>query len=263
MSEQDALQAKDSEKMELKLEVSGSTLFIIPCCKTKKHGGQTLCSFYDPLGESVCSTTYGSITSARAELLNTVRKNSKYMSGEEYSINEDIRDGPDFGLHGLSGKYLSAICRYKGKLYKAVTNFSEIIKANLTTANKPKILILSALYGPLHPLSMIQDYNLKMSDSQAYQTWTKYFALFLKDYAQKNKISSIHLYLGSTTHYFKVAERAIIPLLEGKLINQAIQFEVKNGDSCHTPTNHGLLVSAHLGIVSNPKFTRAIIANVL
>lgn len=246
----------------MKLDISGNTLFIIPCCAKKVSGGQTLDNFDDILSKSVCSTTYNTITSARAELLNTLRKNSKYVSNK-YSKNKDIKDGPDFGLNGLSGKYLPAIDRYDGKLYSAVPNFSRVIKANLSTPNKPKILILSALYGPLHPLSMIQDYNLKMPDSPAYQKWKEYYPSFLKEYVQKNKINSIHLYLGSSTAYFKVAKEAILPLLKKELINRAIQFEVEKGNSYHTPYNHGLLVSTHLQSVSNSKFTRNIIANVL
>jgi cytoplasmic iron level regulating protein YaaA (DUF328/UPF0246 family) len=239
--------------MELKLDISGNTLFIIPCCKTKEQGGQTLCSlcsFVDPLSSS---TSYKNVTSARAELLNTLRlreNSKKYMSGE-YSKNKDIRDGPDFGLDELSGRYLPAIDRYQGKLYSAVLNFSKRVKDNLRTPNKPKMLILSALYGPLHPCSMIQDYNLKMSDSPAHQTWEEHFPPFLEEYVQMNKINSVQLYLGSKTCYFKVAKEAITPLLEKKLINQAIQFEVEQGNSNDTPHNHGLLVSAHLKLTKS------------
>ncbi len=44
-----ALKKQRSGEMELRLDISGNTLFIIPCCKTKKGGGQTLCCFVDPL----------------------------------------------------------------------------------------------------------------------------------------------------------------------------------------------------------------------
>jgi hypothetical protein len=98
---------------------------------------------------------------------------------------------------------------------------------------------------------MIQDYNLKMQDQLAYQTWKEHFPPFLEEYVQVNNINSIHLYLGD--RYLEVAKEAIIPLLNKKLINRAIQFKVANGNSNDTPKNHGLLVSAHL------KLTRSII----
>jgi cytoplasmic iron level regulating protein YaaA (DUF328/UPF0246 family) len=234
------------------LSIRSETLLIIPCCAKKETGGRSLDKYNDILSKSVDSKIYNSIISVRAELLNTLRKSYKCMN---------IQHGPDLGLHDFSSEYLPAIDRYKGTLYSAVPKFSTIIKNSLNSSNNPKILILSALYGPLHPLSMIQDYNLEMSGS-AYQIWKIYFPIFLKEYVQKNKINNLNLYLGNSTYYFKVAKKAILPLKE-KLINRAVQFEVENGSSYHTPHNHGLLVGEYLQNVSNSEFTRKIIENVL
>jgi len=79
-------------------------------------------------------------------------------------------------------QYLPAIDRYNGYLYTAKENFSDIIKNGLDNPDKPRIIILSALYGPLHPVSIIQDYELKMSDKYACKTWKEHFPDFLSDY---------------------------------------------------------------------------------
>ena len=108
------------------------------------------------------------------------------------------------------------------------------------------VLILSALYGPLHPKSSIQNYNLKMSDSPAYKTWKKRFAPFLRCYVLSNGIREIYFFLGKSTHYLKVAEPAAKSLLEENLIDKAIQYCVVKGNSRKTPTTHGKLLEKHL-----------------
>jgi len=226
------------------LNSKSDTLFIIPCCKAKEIGGIRLAKYNDELREFVSLEIYNSILSARKELLSIIKQNKKYISND-YSKNNNIIFGPDFGLKELSSKYLPAIDRYKGYLYSAEPNFKNILKKGLNDPNKPRIIILSALYGPLHPLSMIQDYNLKMSDSPAFKIWKEYFPNFLKDYISRNQISGIHLYLGSKTNYLKVAKNAILPLLKKGLINQAIHFGIKKGSSSNTPIKHGQLAFVH------------------
>ena len=244
------------------LNLKSDTLLIIPCSGKKQGEGMTLDNYDDVLKEFVAPEIYYSIISVRKNLLETIKQKQKYVSNK-CSKNKNIKYGADFGLHDLSGKYLPAIDRYTGKLYSEVPNFSELIKNGLDSPDKPRIIILSALYGPLHPLSMIQDYNLKMSDSPAYQTWKKYFPTFIKQYIQQNNINKIHLYFGSSTSYFKVAHKAINPMLKKGLINQAIQFEVEDGNSYHTPINHGLLVFAHYQNENVSGFTKNIKGNLL
>jgi len=244
------------------LNLKSDTLFIIPCCKTKQSGGISLYKYNDELKESVSLEVYQKIISARKELLKTIKQNQKYISND-YSKNKNIEFGPDFGMRDSSGKYLPTIDRYIGKLYSAEPNFSDIIKRGISNPDKPKIIILSALYGPLDPLSIIQDYNLKMGDSPAFKIWKEYFPNFLRDYISRNQIIRIHLYLGSTTNYLKVAKNAILPLLKKGLINQAIQFEVEKGNSFHTPKNHGRLVLAHFQNKNVSGLTRNIRENIL
>jgi len=244
------------------LNFKSDTLFIIPCSGKKQRFGVTLDNYKDVLREFVSPEIYNSIISARKELLSTIKQNQKYISNK-YSKNKNIKLGPDFGLQDLSSKYLPAIDRYTGRLYAVKQNFSELVKNSLDSPNKPRIIILSALYGPLHPLSMIQDYNLKMSDSPAFNIWKEYFPNFLRDYISRNQISRIHLYLGSTTNYLKVVKNAILPLLKKGFINQAIQFGIKDGGFFHTPINHGLLVFSHFQNVAVYGFTKDIEENVL
>lgn len=241
----------------MNLILRSNTLFIIPCSGDKKSTGKTLDEYDDPLRKLVSPETYRKILPSREYILRNIQK----YSSNKQSKNKNIKLGPDFGSKDLSGKYLPAIDRYNGCLYTAKENFSDIIKNGLDNPDKQRIIILSALYGPLHPLSMIQDYELKMSDKYACKTWKEHFPDFLSDYTQHNNIKRIHLYLGSSTDYYKIAKKAIQPLLKKGSINQAVQFEVEKGNSYHTPANHGHLVTAHLQNKSVSRLTRKITVN--
>ena len=122
--------------------------------------------------------------SARADVLSAIRSNRKYLTGK-YSKNAAIQDGPEFGGDRLNGHYMPAIERYIGSLYSGTLGFAEAIRKNERDNSKILVLILSALYGPLHPMDLIQDYNLQMSDSPAYQVWKDQFPLFLEEYVER------------------------------------------------------------------------------
>jgi len=80
---------------------------------------------------------------------------------------------------------------------------------------------------------------------------------------QHNNIKRIHLYLGSSTDYYKIAKKAIQPLLKKGSINQAVQFEVEKGNSYHTPANHGNILIAHFQNKNVSRLTRKITVNYL
>ena len=153
-----------------------------------------------------------------------------------------MESGADFGGHSTLGRYLPTVDRYEGTLYANVPASGDMPWFQ----DDRHVLILSALYGPLHPLSNIQDYNLKMSDRSVYKVWKKYFPCFLQDYVSVNEIHSIYLFFGTTTHYLKVARCAVKPLLARKQIAEAIQYHVINGSTRLTPQCHGELFSKHL-----------------
>jgi len=238
----------------LAIEINSQTLMILPCCAEKEPGGSA--DYKESLSKYISHDSYGLIIETRKNILSNLRQINKYTT-DKYSKNKHIKAGMDFGGINSTGKYIQAIDRYTGSLYRAVEDFPDLVRQSLEKRNSPKIIILSALYGPLHPFDMIQDYNLQMSDKPAYTSWKITFAFFLREYVIRNKINQILLYLGQKTSYFKVVKSAIQKL---KNVN-VIYFDVKNGNSYHTPHNHGLLISKHLGYSRSVSFTRKIDRN--
>lgn len=207
------------------------TLMILPCSARKLQGGQKLEIHSDPHGQSVVSSAaYSAMLKARACAFKiTSEKNEK---------NSTIKAGPDFGGDDANGVYLPALSRYVGTLY-SIEGFKEVVQKTISSKDCPRIMILSALYGPLDPRSCIQDYNLKMSDPPA-RIWSTAFPLYLKDYVRNNGIENIILYLGSSTAYFRVTQKAVADCCNDRLIKQAVQYHVENGNSQRTPKQHGL-----------------------
>ena len=208
-------------------------LLLIPCCAKKKSGGYSSAALADPLSNLVSLSIYSDILKDRQDVLSCVCQNE--MNGYPVS-------GADFGGHSTSGRYLPAVDRYKGTLYANVPASGD------TTwfQDSRHVIILSALYGPLHPLTTIQEYDLKMSEQSAYKVWKKRFPRFLQDYVSLNGIRSIYLFFGTTTRYLKVARLAVKPLLDGGQIAEAIQYHVINGGTWLTPQWHGKLFAKHL-----------------
>jgi len=226
-----------------------NTLFIFPCCADKVSGGNDWAP--ETLAKYVDQKAITHVRNTRKLLLDAILQDSKYLLGK-YNKNISIHYGPEFGCYDNQGKYLPAIQRYCGSLYKAISR----IDNHLQDGSLPNMLILSALYGPLHPLDMIQDYNLKISDPPAYRIWKEYFPPFLMQYVDLNRITEIKLYLGRTTHYLKVTKQAVIPLIKEGKVNRVTQYEVVGGNSYHTPYNHGLLIAHHLGLSTSLNFSR-------
>ncbi len=217
----------------------GKSLLLLPCCARKASGGARFS--VDPLAESVSSECYSNVIATRSTLLGTLLNSKKYTSGQ-YQKNTAIRKGRDFGLQNNSGSYLAATARYKGNLYVARPDLESTITKNTNSIGQPKLLILSALYGPLHPLSPIQDYNLQMSDSPANKAWRYGFADFLENYVDSQEIERIHLFFGSTTAYYKIALATVTQLKRKMKLAHVYHHEIRNGNSFHTPHNHGLLL---------------------
>jgi hypothetical protein len=227
------------------METKNRSLFIIPCCKSKASGGQTHRSFADPLQDLIPQRTYRELLSARKLVLDRIREDPRYLR-EKYEPNSHIENGPEFGTFPPTGQYLPAVRRYVGNLYDGHPALADSIERHLDNPNKPRVLILSALYGPLHPSSLIQDYNLQISDRPAYKPWKKNFPVFLEEYVRGSGIREIRLYLGGSTTYLKVAAAAVELLKREGLVDRVVQYDVKNGNSYRTPTIHGRLALAHL-----------------
>ncbi len=217
-------------------EIGNDTLMLIPCCASKSSGGRSIAQHVDPLSKMVSSDSYLRILAARQKALRETQKTPKFMA-EKYAKNARILEGPDLGGSSVSGRYTPALDRYTGTLY-SVPKFKASVEEAISAEGAPQILILSALYGPLHPRSEIQDYNLQMSDAPA-KVWTDSFPPFLEDYVRRNGVKKICLYVGTATFYFKVAKRASEHLLAKGLITQAVQYHVVEGSTRNTPLQHG------------------------
>ena len=231
------------------------TLLLIPCCAEKQPGGgdwdSDFPSIADTLGEA-----HNILLSTRRELLLNLKGLPPYTNGK-YAKNIDILLGPDFGGDNVTGQYRPALERYVGSLYKAGGNWSGQVKSALLKPGAPGLLILSALYGLLHPLELIQDYNLQMSDKPARTNWNEQLPLLLKAFVENTKAKRIVMYFGSSTAYLKVALRAVKPLLNiGSL--KVLYYDVEKGNAYHTPHNHGLMLLQDLTDQEPTGYTRPV-----
>ncbi len=198
----------------------------------------------DPLAELVTPERYLAMIAGRRAVLHTIRSNPKFTS-EKYFKNTALTDGADFGGQDASGSYMPALARYAGSLY-SVPGLKSAIERTAVTKDGPKIMILSALYGPLHPLSPIQNYNLMMQDAPA-RAWSKEFPAFLADYVRQNGVRKIGLYLGSSTTYLKVAAKAVAEIRSSGLKPEVVQYHIVDGSTRTTPLKHGSRLLCDLG----------------
>ncbi len=248
----------NTHDMTFEGQLGPNVLVLLPCCAKKLPGGSAWNTQSDPLESSVPPDVYVAMLLQREKLLGALNNNDRYTT-QKYSKNKDLTKGKDFGIHSVHGKYLPAIERYVGNLYSAHPDLPSTIRENSNIEGKPKLLILSALYGPLHPLSPIQDYNLQMSDAPAKRNWKDSFSQFLESYVEANSIETVQMYFGASTAYFQVGRKAVEPLLQQKKLKRVYQYNIKRGSSYHTPHNHGLMVYSTLsGKVGGLKFTREV-----
>jgi hypothetical protein len=209
----------------------------------------------DPLEETVPANIYAAMLRDRAGILASIRATPKYLD-EKYAKNRLIVDGPDFAGLSSGGLYSKALSRYEGRLY-SVPKMKPAVQQMLSQPDGPKMLILSALYGPLHPLSPIQDYNLMMSDAPA-RPWAQSFPPFIEAYVRQNRIKKVVMYVGSGTRYFVVAKKAVANLLAKRLIAQGLQYHVTDGSTPTTPLQHGLRLLDDLDPRPSEGFPRSV-----
>ena len=191
----------------------------------------------DPLKDMVPDGEYASMMRTRTAVLASIRSTPKYLA-EKYAKNRFIVDGPDVAGENGGGLYSKALSRYEGRLY-SVPKMKPAVEQMLAQADGPKMLILSALYGPLHPFSPIQDYNLMMSDAPA-RPWGAAFIPFLEAYVRQNHIKNVVMYVGSGTRYYVVAKKAVSNLIHKGLVTKGLQYHVTDGSTPTTPLQHGL-----------------------
>lgn len=218
--------------------VDASTLIVIPCCAAKASGGTNV-AMHDPLATSLSDATYTQLCGARRAVLAGIQSETDLLT-DAFAKNRALVDGPDFGHQVNSGRYLPALERYTGNLY-AVPGLRAKLYASIADHNAPRVLILSALYGPLHPLSPIQDYNLRMDQAPA-RIWRTALLPMLDQYVSTHGIRSIVLLVGSETAYYRVASRTASELLRRGRIAEASQYHILDGNTRATPVEHGRIL---------------------
>ncbi|MBU6993720.1 peroxide stress protein YaaA [Ferrovum myxofaciens] len=216
-------------------------LLIIPCCARKIAGGELISVNDDPLIKLVTHDRYSAMINTRRAVMQSVFVSPRFANDK----NTGLKDGVDFGGHNMSGLYMPALARYDGTLYRTPC-LNSVIKHIVETKGMPQIMILSALYGPLHPLSPIQNYNLKMEDAPA-RAWEDEFPVFLEDFVRRNGVKKIGLYLGSSTKYLKVAKKAVDKVCSSGTSLEVVQYHIVDGSTHKTPSTHGLRMLYDLG----------------
>jgi hypothetical protein len=220
----------------VKQKFGTDTLLIIPCCAKKEKNGNHIRCDVDPLQEFISPQAYSVMLAARTNVLKKLKDDAGFVT-KKYQKNDSIQKGADLGGSNSYGFYLTALERYDGTLY-SIPGLKQTVKKVVSSCNNfPKIIILSALYGPLHPFSQVQDYNLEMK--YTVKEWQPAFQTFLADYVSQNGINQIVSYLGSTTAYFRVVKQAVLALNKDWDV-EGIQYHVENGNTRRTPLQHGL-----------------------
>lgn len=218
------------------LTLDASTLILIPCCASKASTVDGRLA-PDPLAAAVPTSVYTQLIEARRTALAQLR-NDPALLADQFVKNRSLREGPDLGGQETSGRYRPALERYTGTLY-SVPGLRSAIYQRLEDPESPRLMILSALYGPLLPLSPIQDYNLRMDQVPA-RVWQRAFLPVLDSYVRTQGIRSIVLLVGSTTAYYRVASSAVSALLQRGALGQSTHYHVRDGRTRTTPFEHGI-----------------------
>lgn len=191
------------------------TLLLFPCCARKRPGGREWDENGIKLQKHIGKTAFNKLCSVRENLLQEVQNPSRNKT-DAYTKNIGITFGPDFGGDDREGRYLPAVDRYTGTLYSA-NPLAQAVKSRYANKGGPQMLIVSSLYGPVHPLEFIQDHELRISDREARKFWIRYFPEFLKEYVELNSIKQIKMYFGKSTPYFDLAYKSVAPLMQSGL----------------------------------------------
>ena len=191
--------------------MNNNTLLIIPCCKHKQTGGLPRPAGYqDPLSELIDPQSF--------ERIENTRKKLSHVVGE-----------------GDETCFLPAIERYVGHFYRAVPNMAEVIRNKTNSANQPRLLILSALYGPLHPESLINIYDLRLHCNTS--PWTSQFPVFLERYVRQNGVERIRVYCESDyAEVLRLSSEALV--LNGHL-SEVVVYEAQGTDVQSMYRNYG------------------------
>ncbi len=147
-------------------------------------------------------------------------KNRKTKVKDREKINKTIIDGPDFRdvNKALGEIYMWAINRYHGRIYTCHDDFKKRVTAKVKDDHK--MLIMSGLYGLLHPFDLIQDYDIEMRPvaKRWINTLSEIFPQYLKSCGD---ISAIIGFFG-----FAVPERRVFIEMCHEAVNQSFKGKI-------------------------------------
>src|SRR3989304_7321142 len=138
-------------------------LFVICCSDTKNPYGES--------GYSDKKAAFNLIQEYRKALLHKRAEVLKMLlplkDVKKNPYNYRLIEGPDLNGDKTGGEYLPAYQRYKGRFYMQISE-------NTWDTLKDNILIISGLYGLVHPQEQIQCYSLSIDEHpEVLATWQK------------------------------------------------------------------------------------------
>ena len=151
--------------------VHTSILFIAACSLTKREGGRS-CYEEEAAMASHVGFELGSRLLKRREEVRGLIKNNQDLAWQgvrlaNLEFNRDLTKGLDFGGH-RSSSYLPAIDRYRGRFWQALGEGGR----QALCGPGHNMLIVSGLYGLLHPMEGTQLYSCPLSAEVA-ETWDR------------------------------------------------------------------------------------------
>ncbi len=227
----------DAGEGKEKVVADNRTAILIPCCKTKMPGGERYQQGAFGSRKELSEKVREEVLEGRRAILRGLLK-SRTESG--------VREGPDFGGQDLDGLYRPSWQRYRGFLYGALPN-REILARKKHEG--PRLLILSALYGPLDPEEMIQDYELQMGQPlmtcegkiRPLNVWKRILPAFFHDWVVNEGLNRILLLL--CAHYLDALKPSVNQGLRQGWLKEVMQCKVLNGSTGKTPKTHGRVLS--------------------
>lgn len=174
-----------------------SKLVLLSCSLDKQAGGAPYVRGSRSLLGEIDAALARRLGQARQEILRGIRlgeiRDNLHGKGSRGSRgpNSGLVAGPDFAGDAAGGQYLPACVRYRGRFFQEIptrTEWSAAWSAEVRT------LIVSGLYGFLHPEELVQQYDIHLADEWAREVrqerlvdyWRQLLTDVLLDVAQRS-----------------------------------------------------------------------------
>jgi len=173
--------------MDKSISKNSKILYLISCSNHKQKGGSADYDRSSNLINSLDNKTGQYLAELRRFVLAYIKSGSFSRAGRkliDLPYNKGLAEGPDFGEDG-KGRYLQAIKRYTGRLYREISGESWIKR-------KHHVIILSGLYGLLAPEEHIQLYSLHTKDNRTiFEIWKNDLTEILVKYVSIFSINTL------------------------------------------------------------------------